>query len=222
MGQQRPGDAPDLLPPPPEGGAQRCPAVRRGSPPHHVRAVGRPVAGPGRGHRHRAGECDGSRDHRRGPRERGVHRAGHQRVRGVQGGGGAVDPRARRAGHRRARGGDPGDRPRLRDRRAGDDLLDPGHHRAPQRRRQRPGADQPLAAVRARGPVGQRPQPAPRPEQRPGRRRHGRPPGSAAGFPARGERRAAGRLRRGLGRDDPAQARPEPARRCTTRWSAAT
>ena len=60
------------------------------------------------------------------------------------------------------------------------------------------------------GQVRQRPQPAARPEQRPGRRRHGRAAGPAAGLPARRERRPPRPLRRGLGRDDPAQARLAP------------
>ena len=73
----------------------------------------------------------------------------------------------------------------------GHDLLDAGHHRAPQRRRQRAGPDQPGPAHREGGARGLRPQPAARPEQRAGRRRHGRAPRPPARLPARGERRAA-------------------------------
>ncbi len=51
------------------------------------------------------------------------------------------------------------------------------HH---ERRRQRPRADQPRAPVRARRPLRLGPQPAARPEQRAGRRRHGRDPEQAA------------------------------------------
>ena len=50
-----------------------------------------------------------------------------------------------------------------------------GHHRAPQRGRQRPRPDLARPAHGARRAIRQRHQPAPRPEQRPGRRRHGRP-----------------------------------------------
>ena len=45
---------------------------------------------------------------------------------------------------------DPRARPRLRPRRARPAVLDARHHRAPQRHRQRPRADQPVAAHRAR------------------------------------------------------------------------
>ena len=72
------------------------------------------------------------------------------------------------------------------------------------------------------GPLRQRPQPAARPEQRPGRRRHGRPARPAARLPARRERRAAREVRRGLGgrRSRPGAAGTCPA--CSTRWSAAS
>ena len=55
-----------------------------------------------------------------------------------------------RAGDRRSGRGHPRGGPRLRPRRPGGDLLDARHHRAPQRGRQRPVADQPGAAHRAR------------------------------------------------------------------------
>ena len=61
-------------------------------------------------------------------------------------------------------------------------------------------------ADRPRRQVRQRHQPAARPEQRPGRRRHGGPARPPAGLPARGERRAAGQVRCGLGRHRAAQA----------------
>src|SRR5215207_3835616 len=76
-------------------------------------------------------------------------------------------------------------RARVRQGRPGDDLLDPRHHRAPQRGRQRPRAHLARAPHRARRAVGVRAQPAAWPEQRAGRRRHGRAPGPAAGLPAR-------------------------------------
>ena len=63
---------------------------------------------------------------------------------------------------------------------------------------------------RPRRPVRQRRQPAPWPEQRPGRRRHGRPAGPAARLPARRERRAAREVRRRVGRAGPAEARLAP------------
>ena len=71
---------------------------------------------------------------------------------------------------------------RLRPRRPRPDLLDARHHRAPQRRRQRARAHQPGAAHRPRRPLRLGPQPAARPEQRAGRRRHGR--ASRTGCPA--------------------------------------
>ena len=76
-------------------------------------------------------------------------------------------------GHRRAG-------PRLRPGRPRPAVLDARHHRAPQRRRQRARAHQPGAAVRPRRPLRLRAQPAAGPEQRPGRRRHGRHPQQAA------------------------------------------
>ncbi len=105
--------------------------------------------------------------------------------------------------------GDPRGRARVREGRPRDDLLDARHHRAPQRRRQRPGADQPRAPDRSRRQLRQRPEPAPRAEQRPGRRRHGRDPEQAPRVPghrptirtarARSRRRGAGRSCRGTG-----------------------
>ena len=71
------------------------------------------------------------------------------------------------------------------------------HHNA---RRQRPRADQPRAAVRPRRALRLGPQPAARPEQRAGRRRHGRDPEQAARLPghrARRTRRARASRRRG-------------------------
>ena len=79
-----------------------------------------------------------------------------------------------------------------------------------------------VAADRARRAVRQRRQPAPWPEQRPGRRRHGRPARPAARLPARRERRAPREVRRGLGRDGPAASAAGTCRRCSTRWSAAS
>ena len=79
-----------------------------------------------------------------------------------------------------AGGPDPRARACLRPRRPRPDLLDAGHHRAPQRRRLRVRADQPRAAHRARRALRLRARAAARAEQRAGRRRHGRHPGQAA------------------------------------------
>ena len=97
-----------------------------------------------------------------------------------------------------------------------------GHHRAPQRGRQRPGADQPRAPDGPRRPVRQRRQPAPWPEQRPGRRRHGRPARPAAGLPARRERRSSARSSRRSGASPSRPAAAGTCRGCSTRWSAAS
>ena len=77
-------------------------------------------------------------------------------------------------------------------------------------------------ADRPRRPLRQRPQPAARPEQRPGRRRHGRPPRPPARLPARRERRAAGQVRRRLGRDRSRRSAAGTCPACSRRWSAAT
>ena len=107
-------------------------------------------------------------------------------------------------------------------RRQGDDLLDARHHRAPQRGRQRPRADQPRAADRPRRPLRQRRQPAARPEQRPGRRRHGRParPAARASSTSRTTRSARSSTPRGASPSRRSAA--GTCRRCSTRWSAAS
>ncbi len=106
---------------------------------------------PRRRHRHRAVAHHGARDHRVGSRAQRVHRPGDHRLRGLQGRGAAVDARTRRSGHGSPGRRHPRDGPCVRDRAARHDLLDAGHHRAPQRRRQRPLAHQPGAAHRSRG-----------------------------------------------------------------------
>ena len=189
LGVERARDAPDLLPPPPEGHPQRGAALRHRPAAHQLRAVGRRLARPGRRLRHRAGQRRGPRDHRRRARESRVHRARHDGLRGVRSRPSSRTrsrtPSARRAcpRARSARWRTPTPAP------TGDDLLDAGHHRAPQRRRQRARADQPGPADRARGPLRLGPQSAARAEQRPGRRRHGRAARPAARLPARRERR---------------------------------
>ena len=132
--------------------------------------------------------------------------------------GGAVHAGARRGDHRRPGRADPGAGARLRPRRPGPDLLDAGHHRAPQRGRLRVRADQPGAADRARRALRLRAGAAARAEQRAGRRRHGRHPGQAARRLRPRRRRGPRPLRGGLGRRDPAEARACTCRRCSRRW----
>ena len=140
-----------------------------------------------------------------------VHRARDDRIRRVRRLGRAVDARAGRARDRRPRRGDPRRRPRLRARRPGDHLLDARHHRAPQRRRQRLRAHQPRAPHRPRRPLRLGAEPAPRPEQRAGRRRHGRDPEQAPRLPGhRARRRGPREVRAGLGHHDPAPLRLAP------------
>ena len=101
---------------------------------------------------------------------------------------------------RRARRADPADRPALRDGRPGHHLLDARDHRAPQRGRQRPRAHQPGPPHRPRRPARLRAQSPAGPEQRPGRRRHGRGAAEAARLPGRLRPREAAPLRGALGR----------------------
>ena len=170
--------------------------------------MGRPLARPRRRSRHRALEHHGPRDHPRGTAQRLVRRARDGGLRGVRRLGRAVHARGGRAPHRRPGRRDPRDRARLRARRPGDDLLDARDHRAPQRGRQRPRAHQPRPALRARGALRLGAQPAPRAEQRPGRRRHGRHPQQASGLPGHRARPRRARTVRGrLGDADPAGVR---------------
>ena len=172
--------------------------------------MGGRLARPRRRQRHRPGQRDGPRDHRGRPREPAVHRARHDGLRRLQGEGRVVHARIRRARDGRPGRGHPRARPRLRQGPDGDDLLDARHHRAPQRGRQRPRAHLARPADRPRRAVRQRRQPVAWPEQRPGRRRHGRPARPAAGLPARRERRDPCPLRRRVGRRRPAEARLAP------------
>ena len=170
--------------------------------------MGRHVARAQRGQRRRAGQRDGARDHPRRPAQPRVHRARHGRLRGLRGRDRAVHARARRGAQRRAGRRDPGRRAHLRARRPRADLLDARHHGAPQRGRQRPRPHQPGAAHRARRPLRLGAQPAARPEQRAGRRRHGRDPQPAARLPGPGDRPGGGReVRARLGREAQAQVR---------------
>ena len=146
------------------------------------------------------------------PGERGVHLPRHEQLRRVPRVGRAVDARGRRARDRRAGRRDPRARARLGQREDAADLLDARHHRAPQRRRQRLRADQSLAARRRGRPLRRRSAAAARPEQRAGRRRHGRDPEQAAGLPGRGGRGGPREVRRRLGRDRAAGEGPAPDR----------
>ena len=208
MGLQRARGAPDLLPPRVEGDPQRGAHVRDRPAADHDRAVGRRVARPQRGQRRRAGERDGPRDHPRGAAQPRVHPPRHVGLRGLRGGRRAVHARAGRGAQRRAGRRDQGRRAHVRARGSRPDLLDAGDHRAPQRGRQRPRADQPGAADRARRPLRLGPEPAARPEQRAGRRRHGRDPEPAAGLPGPRDRPRGGReVRAGVGRQAHAEVR---------------
>ena len=73
--------------------------------------------------------------------------------------------------------------------------MDPGNHRAPQRGRQRGVAVQSGPAHRPRGPPGLGSGAIAGPEQRAGRRRHGRHTQQVPRFPGRGRRRGAGQVR---------------------------
>ncbi len=173
--------------------------------------VGGRLARPRRWLGHRARQRDRARDHRRRPPQPRIHRARDRptsRTTGPRSSRTRSSTRSARPASRRRRSASSPTPSRRR--RPGDDLLDARHHRAPQRGRQRPRTDQPRAADRPCRPLRQRPEPAPRPEQRPGRRRHGRAARPPDGLPARRERRAAREVRRGLGRDDPAEARLAP------------
>ena len=97
-----------------------------------------------------------------------------------------------------------------------------GHHRAPQRGRQRPRPDLARAADGARRAVRQRPQPAARPEQRPGRRRHGRAARPAAGFQHVENDELRDEVRGDLGRARCRRSAAGTCRACSTRWTAAS
>ena len=137
------------------------------------------------GTRHRARERDRARDHRRRPRER--RSSSTRATTGFEAYRESVEPYTLDEAERVT--GVPADAIRelahaYATARARADLLDARHHRAPQRRRQRLRADRPRPADRPRRPLRLRPQPAARPEQRPGRRRHGRAAEPAARLPA--------------------------------------
>ncbi len=223
MGIERPRDTSDLLPPRAQGRASRRVSARRRSAPHGLGAVGRHVARARCRHRHRARQHDRPRDHPRGPRQPHLHRARDDRVRRVPRRRRAVDARGGRARHRRPGRDDPGARAPLRPRRPRDPVLDAGDHRARHRRRQRAVADQPGAAHRPRRTLRLGAQPAPRPEQRPGWRRHGRDPEQAPGLPGRADRpprHAPGSRPRGAA--SCLRTRAGICRRCSRRWSAAS
>ena len=139
LGLQRAGDAPDLLPPPAEGRAQRRPAVR-GRPAAHLARRSGPTAGSAStsAPTSRCRTRWRARSSHAGLAQPRLHRARHDRLRRVRAR--RVEPftlERGRARDRRAGRGDPRARARLRPRRPRAALLDARHHRAPQRRRQR-------------------------------------------------------------------------------------
>ena len=211
MGLERARSAPDLLPPRADGRPAGRAAVR-GRPAADVDgAVGRRMARHRRRLRHLAGERHRPRDHRGRTGERGVRGAGHHRLRRLRGDGEGLHAGPRLPRHRRAGRPHPAAGARLCPRRPGPDLLDPRHHRAPQRGRQRVRAHQPGPAHRPRGPVRLRAGPPARPEQRAGRRRHGGDPQQADRVPGRQDQlRSPGPVRGRLRLADPARARLAP------------
>ena len=130
-----------------------------------------------------------------------------ERVEGVRRSAGAL-ARGHRGDHRRARRGDARGGPPLRHRRQWRHLLRPRRHRA------QPGLDhghghrQPGDGHRQHGSRGRGREPAPRPEQRAGRLRHGFLPARAARLSPRARRRHARALRGRLGRAARARAGP--------------
>ena len=221
LGLERPGDPPDLLPPRHHRRAQRRAPLLRRPPPDQLREVGRRVAGNPRRDGHRPLQHDRPRDHPRRTAQHDLHRPRHERLRGVRGLGGGVDPGAGRGGDRGAGRGHRRAGPHLRPGRSGPAVLDARHHRAPQRRRQRPGAHQPRPAVRPRRPLRLRAQPVARAEQRAGRRRHGRHPEQAAGLPGHPRRRGSGRSSMPPGARTSRPGTDCTCRACSRPWSAA-
>ena len=225
VGLERAGDAPDLLPPRPEGGAQRRAAVRRRPAAHRLAPSG-PTAGSASTSAPTSPSPTRSRARSSTPActtASFIERA----TTGFEEYAASVEQWTLERGERET--GVPADvirelAPRLRARRPRAALLDARHHRAPQRRRQRARADQPRAAVRPRRPLRLRPEPAARAEQRAGRRRHGRHPEQAARLPGHRARRRGPRASSSAawGVDDRAEVRLAPDRRCSRRWSAAS
>ena len=126
--------------------------------------------------------------------------------------------RARRGDHRRAGGADPRGGRALRHDTQGRHLLHARHHRAHRRHRQR---DEPRQSGHDHRPYRlreRRRQPPARPEQRPGRVRHGRAAQLLPRLPERQRRGRQGEVLQGLrrphaGRDGPAHPRDDRARR---------
>ena len=210
MGIERARHAPHLLPPRAQGGAARGAALRDRSAAHLLGRVGRRLPPPRGRIRHRARQRRRARHPRSRPRGSRLHRARHHRLRRLPREPPALPARAGRPRHRRAPGPRRADGPRLRPRRPGHDLLDPGHHRAPQRGRQRARPHQPGPPHGARGPLGLGAQPAARAEQRAGRRRHGRPAQQAHRVSRRRGRSRPREVRARLGRLHPPEERVEP------------
>ena len=174
-----------------------------------VGQVGRRLARPRRRHRHRAGQRRRARDHRRRACTTRDFIA-HATTRASTPTPGRSSPTPSSDAERVT--GVPADAIRelahaYATRRDGADLLDARHHRAPQRGRQRARPRQPRAADRPRRPLGLGPRPAARPEQRAGRRRHGRAAQQAPRLPGRRrpERSGPGSRRRGARRSRPSR-----------------
>ncbi len=164
--------------------------------------MGGHLARPGRRLRRGARQRHGARDPRGGPRESRVHLQIDRELRVVSGRGPEIHAGLCRAGDGRTGRGDSRRRARLREGGKSAAVLDAGHHRAPQRARQRLRAHQPGAPDGSRGPLGIGGLPSPRTEQRAGRRGHGRPAQQAAGRPRRREPGVARGVGARLGRPD--------------------
>ena len=223
MGQQRPRDASDLLPPRAQGRPQRRAPVRGRPAPDVVGANG-PTAGSG------STSAATSPWPTRSARE--IIAAGLENREFIERATADFDAYkakvesytleyAERETGVPARG-HPRAGPRVRDGPARDDLLDARHHRAPQRRRQRPRPDRPRPADRPRRPLRQRRQPVAWPEQRPGRRRHGRPPRPPARASSTSRTTRCGRSSTPSGASRSRRSAAGTCRACSTRWSAAT
>ncbi len=204
VGLERPRDAPDLLPPRPQGRAQRRAPVRDRPAPHRLGPVGRRLARDRRRHRHRPLEHDRARDHPRRACTTASSSSARRRA--------STSTRRRsRSGRSSAASARPACPPTL--------IRELAHTYARADRAEicwtlgitehHNAVDNVFCLInlapahRPRRPLRLGPEPAPRPEQRPGRRRHGRDPQQAAGLPGHRVRRttpASGSTRPGASR----------------------